>query len=263
MGVKLIAVDMDGTFLKDTNDYNRERFQALYERMKQKGIKFVVASGNQYYQLKSFFPDIQHEIAFVAENGAYIMDGTNEVFSGNIPPEEVSRVVHFLEQYPPHCLAVCGKKSAYVHRNTPKQYLDLLSIYYHKLQLVDSLHNFDDTIIKFALSYPENTVTDILTAIQTGLGDIITPVSSGHGDIDLIIPGIHKANGIQILQKRWGIKDDETAAFGDAGNDLEMLKHAHYSYAMANAADVVKKAAKYIANSNNEEGVLTALEVLI
>jgi FMN hydrolase / 5-amino-6-(5-phospho-D-ribitylamino)uracil phosphatase len=37
--------------------------------MKEEGICFVVASGNQYYQLKSFFDDFQDELCYVAENG--------------------------------------------------------------------------------------------------------------------------------------------------------------------------------------------------
>lgn len=58
-------------FWNDRKDYNRDRFLEQYAQMKTKGIRFVVASGNQYYQLRSFFPEIEHEIAFVAENGAY------------------------------------------------------------------------------------------------------------------------------------------------------------------------------------------------
>ncbi len=56
MGIKLIAVDMDGTFLSEAGNYDRERFKKQYIKMKEKDIKFVVASGNQYYQLHSFFP---------------------------------------------------------------------------------------------------------------------------------------------------------------------------------------------------------------
>ena len=63
MSIKLIAVDMDGTFLSDQKTYNRERFMAQYQQMKAQGIRFVVASGNQYYQLISFFPEIANEIA--------------------------------------------------------------------------------------------------------------------------------------------------------------------------------------------------------
>ena len=60
---------MDGTFLTNNNEYDQERFTRQYEFMKEKGIHFVVASGNQYYQLRSFFPDIHNELAFIAENG--------------------------------------------------------------------------------------------------------------------------------------------------------------------------------------------------
>ncbi|STU22620.1 hydrolase [Klebsiella michiganensis] len=62
MSIKLIAVDMDGTFLSDAKTYNRQRFLAQYQRMREQGIRFVVASGNQYYQLISFFPEVAHEI---------------------------------------------------------------------------------------------------------------------------------------------------------------------------------------------------------
>lgn len=62
MRIKLIAVDMDGTFLSDQKTYNRERFMAQYRQMKEQGIRFVVASGNQYYQLISFFPELASEI---------------------------------------------------------------------------------------------------------------------------------------------------------------------------------------------------------
>ena len=49
-------------------------------------------------------------------------------------------------------------------------------------------------------------------------------------------------------------------AFGDGGNDREMLQYAKYSYAMRNATEDVKKVAKFSAPSNDEEGVLQILE---
>ena len=44
--IKSIAVDMDGTFLNSSNDYNREEFLELFNKLKNKGVNFVVASGN-------------------------------------------------------------------------------------------------------------------------------------------------------------------------------------------------------------------------
>lgn len=71
MTIKLVATDMDGTFLNDDKHFDKERFQRVYDYMNQNDIRFVSASGNQYYQLKSFFSDFPKTL-FVAENGALI-----------------------------------------------------------------------------------------------------------------------------------------------------------------------------------------------
>ena len=78
--IKLVAVDMDGTFLDDQMHYNRTIFRKIYNYFKENDIYFVVASGNQYYQLKSFFDDYQDEITYISENGAYIIENKKEIF---------------------------------------------------------------------------------------------------------------------------------------------------------------------------------------
>ncbi len=55
MTIKMIAVDMDGTFLNDEKKYNVVQFNQIFQVLEEKKIKFVVASGNQYFQLRSFF----------------------------------------------------------------------------------------------------------------------------------------------------------------------------------------------------------------
>lgn len=55
MTVNVVVTDMDGTFLDDAKQYDRVRFMAQYQELKKRNIEFVVASGNQYYQLISFF----------------------------------------------------------------------------------------------------------------------------------------------------------------------------------------------------------------
>jgi hydroxymethylpyrimidine pyrophosphatase-like HAD family hydrolase len=50
------------------------------------GIEFVVASGNQYYQLISFFPEIREQISFVAENGALVLNTATAVPRRTDPP---------------------------------------------------------------------------------------------------------------------------------------------------------------------------------
>lgn len=260
MSIKLIAVDMDGTFLSEAKTYNRERFLAQYQRMKQQGIRFAVASGNQYYQLISFFPEIVDEIAFVAENGGWVVDAGEDIFNCSIPKQHFQDVVRYLQTRTELEIIACGKQSAYTLKRYDQTFKEVALRYYYRLEEVDNFDNIEDTFLKFGLNVPDTLVPEMQKLIHEEVGDMLTAVTTGHGSIDLIVPGIHKANGLRLLQARWGIDDSEVLAFGDSGNDIEMLQQAGYGFAMANASDVVKSVAKYRAPHNNEEGVLDIIE---
>jgi FMN hydrolase / 5-amino-6-(5-phospho-D-ribitylamino)uracil phosphatase len=260
MTIKLIAVDMDGTFLNDQMKYDAERFFKQYVKMKEQGIRFVVASGNQYYQLKSFFGEIQEEISYVAENGALVVDQGQEVFSVDLPKKDVKLILEGLVSHKNLSIVLCGKESAYVLESVSDHFFETMNKYYHRLKRVTSFEQVDDQILKFALSCPEEETLQLRDLLHTKIGSIITPVSSGHGSIDLIVPGFHKASGIQLLQQKWNVKDDETIAFGDGGNDIEMLKHVKYGFAMENGSDEVKSIANYRAPSNDDSGVLEIID---
>ncbi len=105
---KLIAVDMDGTFLNDAKTYDRERFNQLYMKMHAQGTRFVVTSGNQYYQLKTFFD--QPDVLFLAENGAYCGTADHELFASTFEAEPAQQVLDALLQIPELKLAICGVK---------------------------------------------------------------------------------------------------------------------------------------------------------
>ena len=59
------------------------------------------------------------------------------------------------------------------------------------------------------------------------------------------------------------ISPEETMVFGDNHNDLEMIKSAAESYAVGNAAQAVKEAAKYVTDTNVNDGVLKVLRTLV
>lgn len=54
--MRAVATDIDGTFLTNRRDYDRQLFDKVYAAMVEKDIRFIVASGDQYYFLRSLFP---------------------------------------------------------------------------------------------------------------------------------------------------------------------------------------------------------------
>ncbi len=67
---------------------------------------------------------------------------------------------------------------------------------------------------------------------------------------------------MKLLQDSLGIKPEETMAFGDQLNDIEMLKQAYYSFAVGNAREEVKAAARFRTDTNVNDGVLKILKLL-
>ncbi|MBS5523890.1 MAG: HAD family hydrolase [Clostridiales bacterium] len=261
--IKLVAVDIDGTFVHSDYTYDIPRFLRILSRMKDLGCQFVVASGNQYYQLRDLFPGYYDELSFVAENGALVKDRTELVFTADIPKETVDFTIDICRKYPEIQNVLCGVQSAYCERGSvSQQFFELTGIYYHRLKWVDDFKQVNDRILKFAPTVPEEKTYFYYDIFIKELKGKLEPTTSGHGSIDLIIPGCHKASGLKRLVKRWGILPEQCAAFGDGGNDIEMLKYCGYSYAMDNAPKNVKNAAKHVCPSNEDDGVLVTLEKL-
>ena len=261
--IKMVAVDIDGTFVRSDYTYDIPRFQRILSRMRQAGCQFVVASGNQYYQLRDLFPGYYDELSFVAENGAFVKDQRELVFAADMPKDTVDFVIDVCREYPEVSNVLCGVDSAYCERGTVSQeFFDLTKIYYHRLKWVDDFKKVEDRILKFAPTVPEEKTYFYYEIFQERLAGKLEPTTSGHGSIDLIMPGCHKASGLKRLVRRWGISPEQCAAFGDGGNDIEMLQYCRHSYAMANAPRNVKEAARYVCPSNEEDGVLATLEQL-
>lgn len=267
MTLKLIAVDMDGTFLTTQKTYNRARFATLYARMKAQDVKFVVASGNQYAQLISFFPEIANELTFAAENGAYLVSQAQDVFAADMARETVATALSVLATYADSHGIVCGKKTAYILETEPSDFYHYTHLYYYRLKkgtdLLSAFADPDEKVVKLAFTFPEAVVEAVLAQLTADLQGALVPVSSGHGDIDLLVPEINKASSLATLSTRWGIAPADMAAFGDSGNDIEMLQYVGRGYAMANANPKVKAVADAIIGSNDADGVLDQIEQLL
>ena len=261
--IKMVAVDIDGTFVRSDYTYDVPRFQRILERMKKAGCSFVVASGNQYYQLRDLFPDCHEELSFAAENGAFVKDKKELVFAADMPEETVHSVVDLCRESPEVLTVMCGMDSAYCQRGAVSpEFFELTKLYCHRLKWADDLKEVDDRILKFAVTVPDEKTSFYYDLFRDRLAGKAEPTTSGHGAIDLILPGCHKASGLKRLAQRRGITPEQCAAFGDGGNDIEMLRYCGYSYAMENAPQNVKDAAKYVCPSNEEDGVLVTLDKL-
>lgn len=259
--IKLIATDMDGTLLNEHGCLSHEIFDII-KKLKEKNILFATASGRQYYTLEKNFSKVKDDVIYIAENGCYVVNKGAEVSSNYIDKELVKDLIKTARTVSDSEIVLCGKKAAYIEKNRI-EFVAEVEKYYHRYEVVDDLNSVEDNILKFTIWDPKGSDANSNRVFSPLFGDKLHVVVSGTVWLDIINKDINKGVAIRQLQKKYDIKPEETMVFGDYFNDIDMLKAAYHSYAMANAPVEVKKHARFIAKSNRENGVIDVLKSLI
>ena len=260
--ITAIATDMDGTFLDEKSTYDKKYFSILQQKMNAKGIRFIVASGNQYFKLKSYFSETK-DIIFISENGGIITINGEMEMVVSFDAKEVSEVLGLLDELKIP-VVVCGAKSAYTLESVSEEFETFAHKYYENLELLSSFNDLpEDTVVKFATIIPEAELTTVTSTLNSRFKKGIKAVTSGNIYLDIVLEGSNKGAAIKKVLQELELSSQDLAAFGDANNDLEMLEMAGYSYAVANANIQAKEKAKRIIGSNREKAVLSEIEKII
>jgi hydroxymethylpyrimidine pyrophosphatase-like HAD family hydrolase len=91
----------------------------------------------------------------------------------------------------------------------------------------------------------------------------VTVTSSEHGLIEFSAPAANKLSALRWLCGHLNIPLDTVAAFGDMPNDIAILEASGIGVAVANAHEKAKAAAKYVTESNDDDGVAHFLKGLL
>ena len=255
--IKFIATDMDGTLLDSNNEIHAD-FYPMFQSLKEKDIIFAAASGRQYYNLLERFKDIKDDMMFIAENGTFVVYTGNELIVNSLEKNIAKELIEIGRTIPNSYVILCGKNSAYIESHD-ERLIKQTAKYYERYKIVEDLTSIDDDILKVTIcdfNGSENNSNNYFDEYR----DKVQITVSGEIWLDIVAKGINKGVAINEIQNLLNIDYKETMVFGDYLNDLEMMSSAYHSYAMANAHDTLKKAARFIAKSNDENGVIQAIK---
>lgn len=253
--LKLVATDMDGTWLNDRKDFDRDLFSRLLAILDQRNIKFVVASGNEFENLRSRFPKYADDLYYVAENGSLVAKGRQVLHVTRIPDKSMRNIMEIVKSHNfPFLFG--GVVSAYIRKQDGPDYYHEIQKYYSKIERINTFDDIarKDKILKVSCLVGAQKLKYYLNRFRAKYPDNEF-VSGGPESIDIQGKGMNKARGLQYLGKKLGISPKDMIAFGDSGNDEGMLKYVGRSYATATALPSAKKAADEIIGSSNQSAV--------
>ncbi len=251
---------MDGTLLNDQHELHPD-FWKIEEELTGKGVLFAIASGRQFYNLEAKFDRIKNRIMFFAENGTFVSYQGKELYVNPIERDSAIGFIEMGRKLDETYLVLCGKNSAYIETRD-REFIDEVSKFYERLEIVDDLTQVNDTILKVTLCN-FNGVEDHTFPHFVNYTDRFKVAIAAKIFIDITAHDANKGDAIKGIQKELNISPEETLVFGDYLNDLEMMQVAHHSYAMKNAHPEIKEVSKFITEfDNNENGVLRTIESL-
>ena len=257
MNYKLIAMDFDGTLLRDdkTISENTKNILKLYKDL---GYLIVGVTARTLKSIKAVVPvDIFNYL--IINNGVsiYNVNDDSMIYQGTIDINDAKDITNGIEDY-------CDQID-YITDNIYYTYLQKKKSNLDFIKDIDSIDEIDEQVARMNLFLKDKSkVNDYYELIKARYKDINCFIMQDSGSTDkwlvLNSKGVNKANTLKELGKMENISLDEMIFFGDGLNDLEVMKEVGLSVAMGNALEVIKENAKDIAISNNEDGIVDFLD---
>lgn len=266
--IRLLAIDMDGTLVDSQKQVSSRTAGALKKAM-QKGIQIAIATGRYTTYLFDILRPLGITGPAILGNGAAVMDEKQVYFHSLISEADLRQVS-----------ALCLREKAALFVNVEGYTCCLQNDYTMEAARHWAADRPDNDIMATLRFYrdPEELLADVIGKTgklivlhfeekrarelerifreQSNLG----VVYSEFGHIDLANRGLTKLSGLKMVMEMYGVRRGQVMAFGDGENDVEMISYAGFGVAMANACQDAKRAADYIAPSNDEDGVAETIE---
>ncbi|MCI8327370.1 MAG: HAD family hydrolase [Lachnospiraceae bacterium] len=260
--IKLIVSDLDGTLLNSQKMLS-ENSRRVIRELEDRGIIFVAASGRSRPSILSYFGNTP--IATVSDNGGTAYSAKGELlFVGDFSYEKAKPVMEVIRETSYMHLALIGVDNIYVQEDSPQEHKDFVARFFNNMiQIVPNLDEmfFVDKMSKLSINtggHRKNEKKGM--ELMRQFEEDFSLVLSGDGWVDLMKKGVTKGSTLERLCEHYGIAMDETIAFGDYLNDLDMLMRTPNSYAIANAQPNIKEACAHVTRyTNDEDGVARAL----
>lgn len=262
--IKLIATDIDGTLVKDSSASLYPELLETVDALVEQGMIFFAASGRQYYSIRNMFADVADKIGYIAENGAHIRFGSEDLQVVAMKREYVEGIVKQLREYSDSCDIIVSTTEGSLVESKNRDFLDLIQYSYHnKFTQVEDVLAGDAPIIKVAI-YRKGSIRELGESVLIPeWKDKVKTCMAGEEWVDFMDASVDKGNALAFIQQYFGVTKEETMAFGDNGNDVGLMNAAGESYAVENAVPEVKEAAKHICPDYTKQGVCQILKTVL
>ncbi|MGE8203760.1 Cof-type HAD-IIB family hydrolase [Heyndrickxia sp. NPDC080065] len=235
--IRLIALDMDGTLLNNEHKISDINKQAI-TKAKEMGIHIVISTGRSYGTVHQYAKELQLNSFLVTVNGGETWDSNGNLLERNLLQVEEIEMMWDLKKL----------------HNTRFWAVTVDQVYREDFPTDFAFSEYE--WLKFGFDIEDDEIRQ--TIMEELKKNRFQVTNSSPTNLEVNPYGISKAKALEKLCERIGITMDNVMAMGDSLNDIAMITDAGLGVAMGNAQETVKKAADWVTDTNEENGVAKA-----
>ena len=267
--IKLVAIDMDGTLLNSKKELLEETKQYFKDfHKKETETLLVLCTGRPETGIRPYLKDLgylEENHYIISQNGANIYESRTgkRVMDAFLDSAAIQK---WIELGKKHGISVMGAGVDYYYcfDQEPTEWMEFdVKLVSGKLKRIPTKESLNTDFYKILLMGDEEQLNEFETFIPQEWRDEFYVVRSQKYLVEVLTKGVNKAFGLEKLAQKLNILPSEIAAIGDAANDIEMLEYAGLAIAMGNASEEVKAIADIVTDTNENNGVIKAIDKLI
>ncbi|MBA4688438.1 MAG: HAD family phosphatase [Candidatus Galacturonibacter soehngenii] len=286
--IKLVAVDLDGTFLNSKRHVSLEN-KEMIDKIQNMGIRFVTNSGRTYEGVRHVLDDTNIQCESICMNGASVYNKEGKLIKAcYMKKEDVMDIISYVDMKEffvefntnaGTCIAIKKEEAESFLRGWISLYnsgdisaIEEEEIYQDIMRLrksfiyisnVSEIFDRGYQVFKIAISHKDtNKISELREKLS--LNSNLSVSASFHTNIEITDKRADKGIALEQYAKEHGIKMEEVMCFGDSLNDYSMLKREFgYTVAMENAIEPIKEVAKFHTLTNDESGVAKFIQKIV
>lgn len=256
---KLFFFDIDGTLIECNKGIYSipQNVRDGLNRLQEKGHGVFLATGRCKCFIVEGVMDYQFN-GYVTCNGAYVEYKGQEIYKQVVSKEAIKKTHEFcLERNLAYYFE--GNDYIYVLNKENPRHIEFKNNWGMKDKVIIDSFDIDkiETYIGMIVLNSSQDIEPMYEALSPYFH--IQQHQSGLS-FDLTLKGESKAKGIEKLVESLNKTVEDTVAFGDGRNDVEMLSFVNLGVAMGNAALEAKNVADYITDNVDQDGIMKALK---
>lgn len=261
MGIRLIAVDLDGTLLTSDKRISRATVIALADAMRIGGARIVLASARPPRSTLGFYRQLALDTPLICCNGALVqVPATGQTLIHRpIAAKFAMQAVQLARRVYPKMIVSAEIVDQWFTTQFNEAYLDSPE-FSSRPDVVAPVETWlNRPVTKLLLVGRQDKLTEVGILLRQELSSELVVAQTEEHLLQVIHKLASKAICLRSVAMQLGIDRGEVMAIGDNANDCGMLQWAATGVAMANASPRTLEAADYVTDSNDNDGVANAV----